>query len=40
MNEDKTWKWNTGTYEKGKGHLLCPVVWSSWGWMGIKDEES
>ncbi len=36
MNEDKCWKWNSGKYEKGSSHLLCPVVWASWGgWLLI-----
>lgn len=31
MNEGDTWEWNSGQYEKGYSHLLCPVVWRSWG---------
>lgn len=31
INENQTWKWNSGDYEKGKSHLLCPVLWCSWG---------
>lgn len=31
MNEAATWRWNSGKYESGKSHLLCPVVWASWG---------
>ncbi len=31
MNEANTWRWNSGKYEQGKSHLLCPVVWASWG---------
>lgn len=36
MAENKTWKWNSGKYERGKSYLLCPVIWSSWGgWILI-----
>lgn len=36
INEDKTWKWNSGQLEKGTSHLLCPVIWCSWGgWVLI-----
>lgn len=31
MEEDKTWKYNSGKYEKGHSHLLCPVLFCSWG---------
>lgn len=31
ISENKTWKYNSGEYESGKSHLLCPVVWCSWG---------
>jgi hypothetical protein len=31
INENKCWKWNSGTFEKGHSHLLCPVLWCSWG---------
>lgn len=31
INEGQTWRWNSGKYEKGKSHLLCPVIWTSWG---------
>lgn len=34
MRERDTWKWNSGDYEKGTSHLLCPVLWASiGGWM-------
>lgn len=36
INESRTWKWNSGKYESGKSHLLCPVIWCSWGgWVLI-----
>lgn len=36
MNESRTWRWNSGKFEKGTSHLLCPVVWCSWGgWILI-----
>ncbi len=36
INEGDTWKWNSGKYEKGTSHLLCPVIWSMWGgWLLI-----
>lgn len=36
MEEGKTWKWNSGKYEKGFSYLLCPVLWFSWGgWILI-----
>jgi hypothetical protein len=36
MDESKTWKWNSGKYEKGTSYLLCPVLWCSWGgWILI-----
>lgn len=31
IEENNIWKWNSGKYEKGKSHLLCPVKWCSWG---------
>lgn len=31
IQESQTWKWNSGLYEKGTSHLLCPVLWCSWG---------
>lgn len=31
INENQTWKWNSGDYESGKSYLLCPVKWCSWG---------
>lgn len=34
INEKQTWRWNSGKYEKGTSHLLCPVIWCSWGgWL-------
>lgn len=34
--ERETWRYNTGTFDKGKSHLLCPVLWVSWGgWLLI-----
>lgn len=36
MEEFKTWSYNSGAYESGKSHLLCPVIWASWGgWILI-----
>lgn len=36
IQENKTWKYNSGKYEKGFSHLLCPVLWCSWGgWILI-----
>lgn len=36
INENQTWKYNSGKYESGKSHLLCPVIWCSWGgWILI-----
>jgi len=36
INENKTWKYNSGKYERGYSHLLCPVLWCSWGgWILI-----
>lgn len=36
INESTTWKYNSGQYEEGNSHLLCPVVWASWGgWILI-----
>lgn len=31
MNEANLWRWNSGQYETGKSHLLCPVIWSALG---------
>lgn len=31
INESTTWKSNTGVLEQGRSHLLCPVLWCSWG---------
>jgi hypothetical protein len=31
INENKTWKYNSGNFEKGTSYLLCPVLWCSWG---------
>jgi hypothetical protein len=31
LNEKHTWQWNSGRYEQGRSHLLCPVTWCSWG---------
>lgn len=31
IHEQQTWKWNSGKYESGFSHLLCPVLWCSWG---------
>lgn len=34
ISERNTWRWNSGKYEDGKSHLLCPVVWASrGGWI-------
>lgn len=30
LNEKRTWRWNSGKYESGYSHLLCPVLWCSW----------
>jgi len=36
IHENKTWKYNSGEYEKGHSRLLCPVVWCSiGGWILI-----
>jgi hypothetical protein len=36
LNERNTWHWNSGRYEQGKSHLLCPVIWCSMGgWVLI-----
>lgn len=36
IDENQTWKWNSGKYEGGNSHLLCPVQWCSWGgWILI-----
>jgi hypothetical protein len=31
INENRTWKWNSGKYERGYSYLLCPVLWCSLG---------
>lgn len=31
INEGQTWRWNSGAFEKGTSHLLCPVLLTSWG---------
>lgn len=31
MVERNTWRFNSGIYESGHSHLLCPVTWVSWG---------
>lgn len=31
INERQTWRYNSGAYESGISHLLCPVLWASWG---------
>lgn len=37
INENHTWKYNSGKYERGKSYLLCPVRWASWGgWILIQ----
>lgn len=34
INENSCWKWHSGQCEDGKSHLLCPVLWCSWGgWL-------
>lgn len=39
INENETWKYNSGQYESGKSHLLCPVKWCSWGgWILIMEK--
>lgn len=36
LEENNCWKWNSGKYDKGTSHLLCPVKWCSWGgWILI-----
>lgn len=36
IDENRTWKYNSGKYERGASHLLCPVIWCSWGgWILI-----
>lgn len=36
INENKTWKYNSGAFEKGTSYLLCPVIWCSLGgWILI-----
>lgn len=31
INENRTWKYNSGEFEEGKSYLLCPVIWCSFG---------
>ena len=31
ISESQTWKYNSGKYELGKSHLLCPVVYCAMG---------
>lgn len=31
IDEGRCWRYNSGKYEKGKSHLICPVIWTSWG---------
>jgi len=36
IDEGETWRYNSGKFERGHSHLLCPVVWMSWGgWILI-----
>lgn len=36
IDERDTWRWNSGKYEQGHSHLLCPIVWASWGgWIVV-----
>lgn len=36
IQENKTWKYNSGKWESGNSYLLCPVVFCSWGgWILI-----
>lgn len=36
IQENKTWKWNSGKYEKGTSYLLCPVLFCCMGgWILI-----
>ena len=36
IDEHQTWAFNSGKHEKGKSHLLCPILWASWGgWIVI-----
>ena len=38
IEESRTWKWNSGKFEKGTSHLLCPVKWCSvGGWILIME---
>lgn len=30
IEEHNTWRYNTGDFDTGNSHLLCPVVWCSW----------
>lgn len=39
IEENRTWKWNSGIFEKGKSHLLCPVKWCSMGgWLLVMEK--
>lgn len=31
IREHKTYRYNSGKYDNGLSHLLCPVLWCSWG---------
>lgn len=36
ISEAKTWKYNSGKWESGNSHLLCPIKFASWGgWLII-----
>ena len=36
MQERNMWRWNSGKYEEGNSHLLCPVLFAAWGgWLII-----
>lgn len=36
INEKNVYRYNSGNYENGRSHLLCPVLWCSWGgWVLI-----
>lgn len=36
IEEGRTWRYNSGKYERGTSYLLCPVIWTSWGgWILI-----
>ena len=39
IEESRTWKWNSGKFEKGTSHLLCPVKWCSvGGWILVMEK--